>query len=95
MAKIEGNSNQKPFFFSNVCIQKHRLQYDGHFVQVPMYYRENRATMGLLHIRKVVGYAGAANAGIFFGWRLRPPTIYDEIGAAARNIQCYTVIGFW
>ena len=31
-----------------------------------------------------------------FGWRLRPPTIlYDEIGAAARNIHCYTVIGSW
>ena len=30
-----------------------------------------------------------------FGWRLRPPTIYDEIGAAACNIHCYTVIGFW
>ena len=31
----------------------------------------------------------------FFGWWLRPPTIYDETGAAACNIHCYTVIGFW
>ena len=30
-----------------------------------------------------------------FGWRLRPPSIYDEMGAAARNIHCYTVIGSW
>ena len=30
-----------------------------------------------------------------FGWWLRPPTIYDETGAAACNIHCYTVIGFW
>ena len=32
---------------------------------------------------------------IIFGWWLRPPTIYDETGAAACNIHCYTVIGFW
>ena len=31
---------------------------------------------------------------LFFGWWLRPPTIYDETGAAACNIHCYTVIGF-
>ena len=30
-----------------------------------------------------------------FGCRLRPTTIYDEIGAAARNVHCYTVIGCW
>ena len=30
-----------------------------------------------------------------FGCRFRPATIYDEIGVAARNIHCYTVIGFW
>ena len=30
-----------------------------------------------------------------FGWWLRPPTIYEETGAAACNIHCYTVIGFW
>ena len=29
---------------------------------------------------------------VFFGWWLRPPTIYDETGAAACNIHCYTVI---
>ena len=32
---------------------------------------------------------------VAFGWRLRLPTIYDEIGAAVRNIHCYTAIGFW
>ena len=32
---------------------------------------------------------------LFFGWWLQPPTIYDETGAAACNIHCYTVIGFW
>ena len=30
-----------------------------------------------------------------FGCRLRPTTIYDEIGAAARNVHCYTVRGCW
>ena len=28
-------------------------------------------------------------------WLAASPTIYDEIGAAARNIHYYTVIGFW
>ena len=32
---------------------------------------------------------------LVIGWWLRPPTIYDETGAAACNIHCYTVIGFW
>ena len=27
------------------------------------------------------------------GFGRRP--LYDEMGAAARNIHCYTVIGFW
>ena len=31
----------------------------------------------------------------FFGCRPRPTTIYNEIGAAARNVHCYTVIGCW
>ena len=38
---------------------------------------------------------GGILSPILFGWRLRPTTIYDEIGAAARNIHCYTAIGFW
>ena len=32
---------------------------------------------------------------LLFGCRLPPTTIYDEIGSAARNVHCYTVIGCW
>ena len=32
---------------------------------------------------------------VVFDWRLRPTTIYDEIGAVARNFDCYIVMGFW
>ena len=39
--------------------------------------------------------SGSVTQRQIFGCRLRPATIYDEIGVAARNIHCYTVIGFW
>ena len=67
----------------------------GHLFCATSSFVHHFVAIGEFKLELQSGNAQSRSNSKLFGWWLRPPTIYDETGAAACNIHCYTVIGFW
>ena len=84
-------------FLSHLTLKFHRWPWKiiGHLFYATSSFVHHFIVMGEFKLELQSWNTQFGSKSAIFGWWLRPPTIYDETGAAACNIHCYTVIGFW